>query len=364
MKKFYFSFGFLLLSLAFIFCLNLFAAGAQEAFDDNSDGGLILDEVEVVAAIGGELNEELVEAEEFGLAEPKILPNNPWYWAKNLWRGLRLFATFDPVKKSELRLQIANERLLELQKMAEKGEISSDQLEGILTKYDHEIEKINDQFAKIGEKYQTRLERLKEQYGNQELIRQRLLNRLNEQTSSEVVARAKERSLWRWAENLSEVDQEKLENQLDQFLNNQSARQNFYNLEVLKELENKVPEPAREAIKRAGENALRRVTNQLEEMTSETRQEMINQVLDRAEDFIKNEAMEIIEQIENLSQDQALRRQIQSSVQERAKKGIIDDCFCIEVYQPVCGVDGQTYSNACKAGCAGVAVAYEGECRS
>ncbi len=35
---------------------------------------------------------------------------------------------------------------------------------------------------------------------------------------------------------------------------------------------------------------------------------------------------------------------------------------CFDVWIPVCGIDGQTYSNSCYAEAAGVAVAYEGEC--
>ena len=39
-----------------------------------------------------------------------------------------------------------------------------------------------------------------------------------------------------------------------------------------------------------------------------------------------------------------------------------EDMVCIEIYQPVCGCNNQTYSNSCYAGRDGVTSWSEGEC--
>lgn len=38
-------------------------------------------------------------------------------------------------------------------------------------------------------------------------------------------------------------------------------------------------------------------------------------------------------------------------------------CACIALYAPVCGVNGKTYGNSCRARCAGVRVRHKGACK-
>lgn len=50
--------------------------------------------------------------------------------------------------------------------------------------------------------------------------------------------------------------------------------------------------------------------------------------------------------------------------QPPAPPGSDEGCACTLEYAPVCGMDNKTYGNRCTAGCAGVEVAYAGECGS
>ena len=54
----------------------------------------------------------------------------------------------------------------------------------------------------------------------------------------------------------------------------------------------------------------------------------------------------------------------QCPVGELCLDGVCEGVDCPAIYAPVCGVDGNTYGNACSARLAHVEVAYDGECRT
>ncbi|MCD6115230.1 hypothetical protein J7J74_03045 [bacterium] len=56
--------------------------------------------------------------------------------------------------------------------------------------------------------------------------------------------------------------------------------------------------------------------------------------------------------------------QVEQEFRERIRKEISEEnqAACIEVWDPVCGKDGKTYSNACFAKLAGVEIAHKGIC--
>ncbi|MEX2033123.1 MAG: DUF5667 domain-containing protein [Candidatus Colwellbacteria bacterium] len=94
-------------------------------------------------------------ASDLGVEKTGILPTNPFYFAKEWSRGLKLLFTPDPVKKAALELKIVNEKAAELKRVAENSPQNDEALNRAISNYDKNVERLR-----------ARLESLKETSDN------------------------------------------------------------------------------------------------------------------------------------------------------------------------------------------------------
>jgi len=247
--------------------------------------------------------DEDVQPQDLGVSEPKVLPDNPFYFLKNWARGIQNVLTFNPLKKAELRMKFANEKLMEAKKMVEKAK-DPEKIKKATENYQQEEEKVKEQVEKIKEKAaeNPQVESFLDKFIHQQILHQKLLERLETQVppqAFEKIKEAREAHLERFQEVMLKLEdrKEKITEKLDKILEEQKGSEfkEFKNLEVLKNLEEKVPEEAKEAIKQAEENALKRLQGDFEKMSPED-QEKFGEYLEK----ISGEKEKHLEIMENL----------------------------------------------------------------
>ena len=270
--------------------------------------GLTLAQVDVAEAVNLDEN---IQPEDLGIGEPRLLPDNPFYFLKNWVRGIQSVLTFNPVKKAELRMKFANEKLMEVKKLVELKK-NPEIIKKATENYQQETEKIKNQVEKIKEKVKenSQVESFLDKFIHQQILHQKLLQKLETQVPAEAfekIKEARERHLERFKDVMLKLEdrKEKITEKLDKILEEQKGSQfkEFKNLEVLKNLEEKVPEEAKEAIQKAQENALKRLQGDLEKMSPED-QERFKDYLEKISGNILKH-LDIIEGLkgEELSED-------------------------------------------------------------
>ena len=226
-------------------------------------------------------SDENITATDLAIEEPILLPDSGFYFFKNWGRSARLAFTFDPLKKVELGLKYADERLIEVKKLSEKASDPAI-IEKAMQRYEKEKAKIESRILKVQDDpaKKEKLSLLLDKITDKEIKHQKLLDRLEKNTPEELKEKMEERkknSLKRFTKILLSSDSpEDLEKRISRITNSQDGSnfKNFKNIEILKRIEENAPEEAKEALKLAQERSLLRLRSQMQDLSIEDKKRL------------------------------------------------------------------------------------------
>ena len=220
-----------------------------------------------------------VSAQDLGISNPWILPGDPLYFLKDWARGIRSFFTFDPVKKFELRSKFADEKLIEMKKVIEEKR-NPEAIENASKNYEKEIERMNNQANRLKKeaKKNPELNRFLDKWTQHQILHQKLLERLETQVSPQAfgkIKKAREKHLERFKDVMMKLEkEEELPKRLERAVENLKGTpfKEVKALEILKELEKRVPNEGKKGIQNAQEKILNNLQKKLEKMPEKKRE--------------------------------------------------------------------------------------------
>ncbi|MBU4369372.1 hypothetical protein KKG58_01260 [Patescibacteria group bacterium] len=276
------------------------------------------------------LLDENIMAQDLGVSEQRLLPTSPYYPIKTIWRGFRSILTFDPVKKVELNLQYANEKLIESKQMAQK-EGNSEIVTKTLESYKKDLENVSKIVEKSSEEINMKSQDFAERMIDYSFKQQKLIDGIEKNLTPEQFERmnvVREDGLDYFGQTITNlIEPEQIRERITNVIESQigSDFKDFKNIEVLKIIEEKIPEQAKQAIQQARENTTQRLQDKMTNMAEvegNKFKEYIENVggneirhLEIINDFTREEMPEFLHQEMKIIRDKAIGR-IENKMQE------------------------------------------------
>jgi len=270
--------------------------------------------------------DEDVTAADLGIEEPKMLSTNIFYPLKSLWNNIKISFTADPIKKAEMRLDIANEKLIEAKKLTEEFDEPEKAIQAI-NAYEKEISKSIKIMENITENNQINAQTLSDKIIDNSFKQQMLMDGLAEKLDikgSNEMNNAKEKSIKYISVIVDEViSPEKIESKMIEIVKNQTGSEfkDFKNIEILRSIEKKVPEQAKEAIRKAQENTIQRLIEKIRTINEEKTETFKNYIEDIGGNEIHH--LRVIEDITKMEISDDVRQTI-NNVKEISIERISD----------------------------------------
>jgi len=276
------------------------------------------------------LSDENITAEDLGINKQRLLPTSPYYPVKTIWRGFRSILTFNPVKKVELNLRYANEKLIEAKQVSEEGnkpEIVTKTLE----RYQKDLADISKIVERSSEEIKAGAENFADKMIDYSFKQQNLIDGIEKNLTSEQFERVnivRENGLDYFSQTMTNlIEPEQMKERIINVIESQEGSnfKDFKNIEILKIIEERAPEQAKEAIQQARENTVQRLQDNMTNMVEgegKKFKEYIENVggneirhLEIINDFTREGMPEFLPQEMEIIRDKAMER-IENKMQE------------------------------------------------
>jgi len=243
--------------------------------------------------------DEAVDARDLDVGEPKVLPGSWLYAFKNFRRGVQSVLTFNPIKKAELRLKFADEKLIEAKRLAEESD-NPQIIEKALKSYNQELDRISEQVDKTKEKASVKAEKFLDKFADRQIKHQKLIKALEDKVSAKQqieISQIEDKIAKKAIEIAEKIDTpagfaKRLEKALVQ--QKGSEFKDFKHLEILDQIRDQAGEDVKNSLEQVRERALQRIHNNLANSGNK------EQILAKFKAYVKNTSGNKVRQIKNL----------------------------------------------------------------
>ncbi len=200
--------------------------------------------------------DDSLKVEDLSIKTPRLLPVSPFYFVKDFSRDIQKFFTFDSVKKAELELRFADERLMEVRILAETRPEKQDALKNALELYQNQTNELKDRLENLASKSKNpNIDKLLEKVTDRAIKHEKLFDELISNTKLSDTAKDKIKATQGvYLDVVSAVSKKfdtptEFSDRLEKVVGSQVQTGSEFNsirvLEVIDRLETKLPEEVR-----------------------------------------------------------------------------------------------------------------------
>jgi len=275
-------------------------------------------------------SDENITAEDLEINDPTVLPDRKiLYPLKNIWRSILMATTFDPVKKANLRLRFASEKLIEAKKIADKTD-DSEIIEKAIDIYKDEVNKISEGIEKIKEKAEDNdnVDALVERITDSQLKHVILIDKMEKKLSQDTIEKihtkletAREQILGKLSQSTLEIaDAKKIRKKFEKAIEKQgeSDFRHLRHIEVLRKVEENAPEEAKEAIQKVIEKTQERFEEKMQNLGDENKKVFQYYIKNMSGNEVRH--LEVINDLESKEISDEVRNMMEKAKEEAIKR--------------------------------------------